>query len=766
MSTAFDPLNPGVARLAVGDSITVSGAGQITLSGFNVNRQLRLSVAGQTYGPFLTTVDCTLVGTGAYELNRVVAGAPSDGGGGADLASAGIFVPPTDDITGILIARFAALNNPGGGTVKLKHMRYPSFGNIGIELVSGVSYVGEMPVIVSPGSGAPDIGAILSGGTILEADANTPVFYGRNKPGLEFTGTIVNGVLTVATTVVSAQTGVVGFLDAGSNIRQDGQIGANIFITAQLTSTEPGGELGKRGTYSVYTTAGNNITNPPAITAGNTWRCEYVSGVTIKDIGFVNAKHGVQLGAFGTQGGSWCHFENLHAYNTTGEPYDLLNFEHITVSGLYSFDCGHAPRLAMWAAAGNGGLGNSVIEKVYNYVNNKRFARGIILGSPLGNPGAGGNTIYVTHVQNNHFGRVALDVVFTLASGNASLAVPPANIGDFAVDMVVRFASSLGGFIGGAVASGTRPAYFVVAVDVPGNTIQLAVDPRGTAVVPNASGPVTTRSYGFPAIILGGSLTGPGRVNTWGVDMEGVGNTCLLYCLASCGVSEFIFTNSGEENVCIRRSSFLTLSSSANINVDAAGPNSFLGYSGAGRITQMSQLSGGNALKGVYPEGTLSACLNLADNRNSGGLPTLSNREPGNGAITAFGTAVAFRNGFSVATVSNINQGSVQGSYGNFAGTAPAVWSWTPNASVGYAGMRQVFKNDSKTAGATLTITLSGAAAGTFDGRTDGSSLGKSIVLQPVSAAAFGGCLVMVCMQTGASTYEWVVESLLNGALL
>jgi hypothetical protein len=688
------------------------------------------------------------------------------GGGGADLTGASIFLPPSDDYAGIMAARAAAIA-AGGGVVRLKPIRYPSFGNQTIPVVSGVSYLGDMPVIISPNSGAPDIGALLDAGTILEADGNTSVFSGRTEPGLEFTGSISNAVLTVATTVVSDQTGIVGFLDAGSNIRQDGVIGANIFIVAQLTSTEPGGAPGRRGTYSVMTTAGQNITNPPSITAGNTWRCEYISGVTIRDIAFINARNAVRIGAYGTQGCSWSHFENLHSYNTTEEPYDLLNFEHITIEGLYSFECQHAPRICMWAAEGNGGLGNSVVNKVYNFaIQGNRFSRPMTFGSPIGSPGAAAGTMYYTHMQNNQFNRIGLNISLTLTSGSADVAIPPASTAQFRIDMPVFFNTSLGGFTGGADGSNSRPAYFITSIDVAANTMQLAVDPRGTAIVPNASGAVATTSYGLIAVLLAGTTSFPARFNARGVDMEGPGNLCLVYAVADSVLSTVLFTTTGDEVLCIRRCSNIT-AGGRRFNIDTLGANGDIALEGGGPYVFRTSVGGGNTPVGIFKDANagIGYCLNLTANRNQG-QPTFRNTEPGNGGVTVMGNPLRMPAGHSTsATLTNINNGSSTRCNGVYSGTVPAVWTWTPTNSDAFAGMEQTFKNGSNTVGATLTITL-GASSGTFDGLTGGSSIGKSIILQPGGGATFGGCLVMVCFPNAAGSHNWGVKALTNGAML
>jgi hypothetical protein len=689
---------------------------------------------------------------------------------GADLTGASIFLPPSDDYAGIMAARAAAIA-AGGGVVRLKPIRYPSFGNQTIPVVSGVSYLGDMPVIISPNSGAPDIGALLDAGTILEADGNTSVFSGRTEPGLEFTGSISNAVLTVATTVVSDQTGIVGFLDAGSNIRQDGVIGAQIFIVAQLTSTEPGGALGRRGTYSVMTTAAQNITNPPPITEGNTWRCEYISGVTIRDIGFINARNAVRLGAYGTQGCSWSHFQNLHSYNTTEEPYDILNFEHITVEGLYSFSCAHGPRICMWAARGNGNLGNSLLNKIYNYASNGRFERpmtfGTVLGGPVvANPGGASGTMYHTHVQNNQFNRTALDVVFTLTSGSSDIAVPPAQMSQFLIDMPVRFASSLGGFTGGAVNGGSRPAYFIVSVNTANNTLRLSLTPRDPPITATASGPISSRSYGFASIMFAGTQQFGTKAEIRGLDVEGAGTMSLIYAVANGYIRQPLFTDSGEESIVIRRSSGITLEAANGVGIDAQGNNSNLYAFSPGRVFPVSQPSGGNTLVGIYQDGSNgnAPALNLSANRNQG-QPTLRNSEPGNGAVTVMGNPLRMPAGQSNSATASISNGSSTRCNGVYSGTVPAVWTWTPANIDAFAGMEQTFKNGSNTAGATLTITL-GASSGTFDGLTGGSSLGKSIILQPGDGATFGGSLVMVCFPNAAGSHNWGVKALTNGAML
>jgi hypothetical protein len=487
---------------------------------------------------------------------------------------------------------------------------------------------------------------------------------------------------------------------------------------------------------------------------------------------FEGAKHGVQLGAFGTQGGSWCHFENLHAYNTAAEPWDLLNFEHITIEGLYSFGCGHGPRIAMWAAVNNGGLGNSVVNKVYNF-GGTSLSRGIVLGGVAGSPGASAGTMYYKHIQNNSFGRQPLDVSMTLTNANANIAVPPANINSYPLDTIVRFASAVGNFKGGAVGGGNRPAYFVVARNIGANTIQLSPDPRGAAQIPSAGGSVSTRSFGLPTIWFAGSGFGPGKVYCEGIDMEGRGNTCVISKMAGSTIKQLLFTSEGEECLTLRQVSGLVIESGLEFGLDAdATGNSNILMNVAETARPISNFSAGGAGPiGIFRDGAANGqfALNLQGNRvgGAGGLPSMYNRSPGNGDFSCFGGPLAYKNGYSSnLNYSNINNGAFVVANAIFTGTGPGVWSWSSDAGIGMSGFRQLFKNNSKTPGATLTITLSGAGAGTFDGLLGGTSVGKSIILQPATGVNLGGCVVIMCVQTGASSYEWIVESIFNGALL
>lgn len=100
------------------------------------------------------------------------------GGSSADLAAAGIFVPPTDDYAGILIARSAAIA-AGGGVLQLKPVVYDIGGNT-IPYTANVLIRGSGWRTESTSDGQPAASSVLPGGypsagTILLGNRTAPL---------------------------------------------------------------------------------------------------------------------------------------------------------------------------------------------------------------------------------------------------------------------------------------------------------------------------------------------------------------------------------------------------------------------------------------------------------------------------------------------------------------------------------------------------------------------------------------------------------------
>lgn len=107
-------------------------------------------------------------------------GVGTGSGGGANLTSAAVFLPPTDDYAGIMAARAAAIA-AGGGTVQLKAITYDIGGNT-IPLVNGVVFQGAGNVFNYSAAIAPDFGLTAGTGTIIKGNGTAAAFAYNATP--------------------------------------------------------------------------------------------------------------------------------------------------------------------------------------------------------------------------------------------------------------------------------------------------------------------------------------------------------------------------------------------------------------------------------------------------------------------------------------------------------------------------------------------------------------------------------------------------------
>jgi len=702
------------------------------------------------------------------------------------------FVPLTNDYAGILAAYNAAVS-AGGGTVKLRPVTYEIGANT-LPIITGVSYIGTMPTLSNLWGDAPDIGAIQKGGTIINGTGIA--MAAATTEGAQFNGSITNGVLTVSAINLNP-TGNYGKIITGAIILGTGvPAGDNLypFIVAQLTSTAPGGALGGAGTYSLTTTKGpiNTTLNVSAFTDGKVWAQSTGNlspdGITIQDICFTNVTTAISVGAFNSVGFSFSKLINLYCFNSTGRAFSILNYEHIEVDGIYAFNCADSMTFSMYASTGLSGYGNSKITKIYTQSNGNipnatyGYPKGLEFGAVLNSPGDGVGSIELNVIQNNHYGRTPTSATFTF-NGTANISVPNAAL--WPVGMPVRFGTgdnngivtynpTKGNTANGVISGGVT--YFVTSSNTSTNIIQIAISQRDTPITPTA-GTLAAVHYGYPAISFRGALTSASCINSTSIDMEGPGTMFLWDGLAGCNIAQNYIGHVQGESLVIRNSVNTNVFFGNSMYVDSQASTSNIKWFGGVKY-DLSATGGGNTIGGLFVDQDNSGVntLNLAGDCGSNVATGKSfyNRSPGNADWTYPGRPLGVTQGYNPGDYPFGNTGAPIAGFGVYTAAGNGSWGWGANITSGNGpnmkGFRQTFKNGSPVSGGgNLTITLA-SNDGTFDGITGvgGSytSSGKSIVLSPPTATTCGGTLTIVCCQTGASTYAWMIESLINGALV
>ena len=690
------------------------------------------------------------------------------------------FVPATNDYAGIMAAYNAAVAN-GGGIVALNPVTY-NIGSNTLPRTSGVSYVGIQPQIYETNyggaSGAQDIGAAtFSNGTIINGNGTNTAFANNTITYSAFSA-VLNGTTTMTISTVPATPIIPGLLlkDLATDTVP------TLVIISQLTSTEPGGTLGGRGTYLLGNGPEKSI--PSSTLTLTPFNDNFISGSHLMNIGFTNVEKCVQSGATNSMGDAYSTFQNLFATETTDVPFQLLNFEHITVLNLRSYNCAAGPVLGMSTTVTSwGGYGNSLIKSVYDYKSGLNNAPGIFLGAApdsigiVYTLGAG----YCEDIQANHYNRSSVTQTATITSGSSSIAVTDGT--KFPVGMPIWFSVSNTAtpsgnlFIAGAVAGNPYPnfqgysgfnanykdlGYQVMFVQSQtGNNITLSFEQVGPIFTPSVSTTTYINQQGLPLITLEG-----GNVN--GCDAEGLSAAIMVFnrvngklnAIQGGGVKPtgsvfqeagIVIRNSGSADLELS-SPFTNIDCNFGNNTNLLTVNGSIGYVAAGSVVKGLQ----NVQ--LYGSATQVSGINLANTKGNNGDITFSTRDPGNMSWTYPGVPFGVRTGTNTTTgTSTWNTGDDRAGFAVYTGTAAATWNWGQGLNANMKGYRQTFKNRASVGvGNTLTIVIGGS-----DGTWDNISGKTSMVLAAPTASLPGGSMTVVAVDNGSGGWFWAIENAL-----
>lgn len=506
--------------------------------------------------------------------------------------------------------------------------------------------------------------------------------------------------------------------------------------------------------------AGNNI-DGAAVPPGVFNRLTLVD-IEISNLAITNCRDGIRVGGRKYPGAAFSKFYNLHITDCRRWGAHFENMIHCEYDRMYGTGNGID---ASWNTIGGGvqwetsifGYANCHVGQVVFSAPVNLLARVLEIKGSNDEGGASGGLATTNFLQGNRFNNPNFTPQACVANGTDLISV--ADYTKFQKDLPVVFTAV------GTSNLVVNRVYSVKEVLNSGH-IKVCVQPGDPALVVTA-GNLTVDHRGFPPLMVfvdyATTNVHLGVVHT--LDLEAGGTAKAYFSRMVPAIISFSHIARDASTIVdlVFRNTFATMTTNEAVIIDAQNASGLLVN---GLVRPALDAFNKFPFFGIE-DGRVG--LQITGNRiadeDGKRMLSLINKAPGNGDFTYPAQPFGMRQGFSNNTARSWNNGGNIAGYGCFTAAAPGVWTWDANPGAEMQGYREVFKNASKTAGATLTITL-GAAAGTFDGLTGGASAGKSIVLQPCQGSTPGGVLAIVCSRTAANTYEWSVEYLHNGAMV
>lgn len=496
------------------------------------------------------------------------------------------------------------------------------------------------------------------------------------------------------------------------------------------------------------------------------------------NIAFTNCTYGMKIGSNYNPGAFYSTFTNLVATGCGSWGFWFENCAHCHFDSIYAFGCGGG------TAAGLSGqiqirasCTSAILQPANNTIGYMQGSNSPTVTSPLlvrcveitCTNGTAGGVNFAGFLQGARFNNPTFTPQACVTNGTTSLQVSDAT--KFAVDLPITFtAQSSAGLTTGVV-------YFVTRI-IDATHIAIAnyagALPAAEVIMTTGTATIATQGYAPLAVVGYGApaLNNNPELNVAAIlDLEGGGTAKLIVqnvaTPQTAGMGYVLGTDgTATVSACIRNSQNQYFRDCATLSFDIDGGSVTTNVTGTQTsfVNQYGRFLGTDAVTGQYAF-NIAQFVGGSGSVNSGQAWSFYNRQPGGGDFTYPGRALGVHQSYSPSAQS-FNVGSSMAGFATFTGTSITTWTWNPNLLSGpntaLQGFRQVFKNNGTAA---LTVTLS-TNDGTFDGMTGGTSLGKSILLSAPTATTTGGSLVIVACQTGASTYQWSIESMINAALV
>lgn len=486
-----------------------------------------------------------------------------------------------------------------------------------------------------------------------------------------------------------------------------------------------------------------------------------LTNISIKNIGFSNCLYGVKIGGSFNAGAWYSEFKNLVAIGC-GWGFWFETMIHCFYDKLYAFNNTTGQIKFRSSCSSIFAPGNCDIGEICATTATNLLSRGIEIDSINGGTLGGIGTSQI--IQCNRFNNPTFNNGNAVTiTGNGTTTVNVTGTGFTTAQLAVGMPFSV---TANALGFNQNRIYIVRSI-IDANNITVAVD-NVTAIFAPTAGTNTMICKGFPPLqVIGYDTSQAGLGNVALLDLE-AGGTCKLYMEGgsisyTVNVGPGVFAGAESvSDICVRRNASQTFIGGVvglRYDLDASGAAGSRVFGNVGAAYNYTPLSFG------YSSANNRNALNIG---GVFGCESFTNKQSAFGPFTYPESPMGVRTKF-FTTTTNFATGNSPASlngYTVFSGTTPASTIWNYNGGgAELVGFVQIYKNQSNTAGATLTVTLD-AGSGTFDGLTAGTSSGKSIILQPATGSALGGVLELVFVQTGASAYGWSVKSLSNGAFV
>lgn len=486
------------------------------------------------------------------------------------------------------------------------------------------------------------------------------------------------------------------------------------------------------GTFAGF--AANNTTkgSPDANFLDNA-----IAQFTLRDVGFQNFTHAVDVGAHNNVGFIFSRLENLYALSCTDFGFNCVNFHHLLAKGIYTNLCTHGQRYAQDLIHTVLSMGNSTLQHLVNQgIPANMLNRGMVFE---GINGGILDELTVIKVQQITFNRAQISQTATF-NGTTTVAVTDGS--KFAVGLPVSFTTASFGIAAAFV--GTRSLTYVVK-SVVGNNLTLALSKGGATFSASGSGTLTITSWGMPCCEAGGGDATSSLNNSHFIDMDIESHSeAVLYAQNASALhfnvrqAEAVEANVGAHFVG-RNASYCDVYAAAPLVTDIdTGTTIFNGtrgttlqFSSVGLWIDQIRNTHALSITGLAPD---------IESHTSGGSNFLSPQTP----IAQFGTFVV-GTGF---TLIGSQAGYLSCATASATYALPTIQNTGGAAATANVGMQFVIDNNTS---GTITI------------NTDGTQLLNAVATSTGIVIPKGQCVKFTAMQ--GSSFYWLVEQVIKSGI-